>query len=273
MAPAAYRAADSRACFLHAARPRRGLPACSAATALFWRPPAASCPPVRPLKSAWRPASVSAHKAAPAGLYPVPAIALPAPSTDFTRCCARCTRDPTPPSPPTHPPSTAILSSLLAACSHGAVPCRQAALPRPGAAQAGPAAAACRNRQTMSLYRQPLAHPRRALPTVRCAVAAARTPWRAVGGPRHRAVHPAPALLNPCTRHACSSRRCLLSKCYSGAGRALDADVYIVDPAKTAVAATDVLLYCYYGASLEIGRCRPQGLRDTPAKGSALRCT
>ena len=34
----------------------------------------------------------------------------------------------------------------------------------------------------------------------------------------------------------------------------LDADVYTVDPAKTAVTPTDVLLYCYYGGLLEIGR-------------------
>lgn len=49
---------------------------------------------------------------------------------------------------------------------------------------------------------------------------------------------------------------CLISKCYNGAGAALDADVYSVDPSKTATTPTDVLLYCYYGALLEIGRRR-----------------
>ena len=35
----------------------------------------------------------------------------------------------------------------------------------------------------------------------------------------------------------------------------MDADVYSVDPSKTACTPTDVLLYCYYGGLLEIGRC------------------
>ncbi|PSC73531.1 COP9 signalosome complex subunit 3 [Micractinium conductrix] len=56
--------------------------------------------------------------------------------------------------------------------------------------------------------------------------------------------------------HADFFQLCLLSKCYSAAGPVLDADVYTVDPAKTAVTPTDVLLYCYYGGLLEIGRRR-----------------
>jgi hypothetical protein len=69
---------------------------------------------------------------------------------------------------------------------------------------------------------------------------------------------PPPPCLDPypCSRllPAPLSRSCLLSKCYSGAGAALEADVYCVDPRRTAVTPTDVLLYCYYGALLEIGR-------------------
>lgn len=58
----------------------------------------------------------------------------------------------------------------------------------------------------------------------------------------------------PRTRRPAPARSCLLARCYSGAGAALDADVYTVDPSKTATTPTDVLLYCYYGALLEIGR-------------------
>lgn len=54
--------------------------------------------------------------------------------------------------------------------------------------------------------------------------------------------------------HADLFQLCLLCKCYSGAGPALDADIYSVDPSKTACTPTDVLLYCYYGGLLEIGR-------------------
>lgn len=65
---------------------------------------------------------------------------------------------------------------------------------------------------------------------------------------------PSPDYLSPI--HSDLFQLCLLSKCYNAAAPVLDADVYSVDPAKTACTATDVLLYCYYGAMLEIGRRR-----------------
>ena len=73
---------------------------------------------------------------------------------------------------------------------------------------------------------------------------------------------PVPTHRHPSAPPACPRLcSCLLSKLHSGAGEALDADVYWADPGKTAVGPTDVLLYCYYGALLEIGRCGAGGGR------------
>jgi COP9 signalosome complex subunit 3 len=84
-----------------------------------------------------------------------------------------------------------------------------------------------------------LGAPKRGVPALRAAVAK---------------LCPSTDYLSPI--HADLFQLCLLSKCYSGAGAALDADVFTVDPTKTATSPTDVLLYCYYGALLEIGRRR-----------------
>ena len=47
--------------------------------------------------------------------------------------------------------------------------------------------------------------------------------------------------------------RCLLTKCYSAAVPVLSEEVSEVDPSRTALTATDFLLYCYYGARIHIG--------------------
>jgi len=54
--------------------------------------------------------------------------------------------------------------------------------------------------------------------------------------------------------HADALQLCLLSKCYAAAVPLLASDLLQVDPAKTALTATDFLLYCYYGAMVCIGR-------------------
>ena len=48
-------------------------------------------------------------------------------------------------------------------------------------------------------------------------------------------------------------RSILQSKCYNAASALLDSDVYCVDPSKTAVTPSDVLLYCYYGGMVAAG--------------------
>jgi len=50
--------------------------------------------------------------------------------------------------------------------------------------------------------------------------------------------------------------RCLLAKTYNAAAPLVNADLTEVDPARTAVKATDVLLYCYYGGMVATGGCR-----------------
>lgn len=52
--------------------------------------------------------------------------------------------------------------------------------------------------------------------------------------------------------------RCLLAKIYNAAAPLVDTDLTEVDPARTAVKATDVLLYCYYGGMVAAGK---QGLQ------------
>jgi hypothetical protein len=53
--------------------------------------------------------------------------------------------------------------------------------------------------------------------------------------------------------HAC---RCLLSKAYNAAAPLLELELTEVDPARTAVGPTDLLLYCYYGGMVATGeRC------------------
>jgi COP9 signalosome complex subunit 3 len=69
------------------------------------------------------------------------------------------------------------------------------------------------------------------------------------------ALHAGPGSIAPA--HADLFQVCLLSKCYPAADPFLGFDGPLtVDPTKTGVAATDVLLYCYYGGMLEIGHRR-----------------
>ncbi|KAL4423543.1 hypothetical protein ABPG77_006566 [Micractinium sp. CCAP 211/92] len=65
---------------------------------------------------------------------------------------------------------------------------------------------------------------------------------------------PSPDHLTPI--HADFFQLCLLSKCYGAAATLVEADIFTVDPTLTACTPTDVLLYCYYGALIEIGRRR-----------------
>ena len=51
--------------------------------------------------------------------------------------------------------------------------------------------------------------------------------------------------------------RCLLCKCYSAGASVLSSEANEVDPSKTALTATDFLLYCYYGARIHIGDTLP----------------
>lgn len=66
-----------------------------------------------------------------------------------------------------------------------------------------------------------------------------------------RAICPEPGAI--CPAHADLLQCCLLAKCYSAAGDILAEDPISVDPQATAVTATDVLLYCYYGGMLLTG--------------------
>jgi hypothetical protein len=53
--------------------------------------------------------------------------------------------------------------------------------------------------------------------------------------------------------HRWRCNRCILSKCYSAALPVLEAEVYEVDPSKTAMTVTDFLLCCYYGGMIHTG--------------------
>ena len=57
--------------------------------------------------------------------------------------------------------------------------------------------------------------------------------------------------------------RCLLTKCYNAAVPVLSEEVSEVDPSKTALTATDFLLYCYYGARIHIGESPSQYARSS----------
>lgn len=184
---------------------------------------------------------------------------------------------PAPPAPPLNP-----LPPLTR--SRGAVPGGEGALPCAGAAQAGRGAAARGGGQALPLARPPDTHPRRLLPAVSRPPArwlaapllrsplrftrATSTPPRALPGiaPCHKSrpvgCSPACVAVPAClptkrfpksapTRRA---RSCLLSKCYGAAATLVEADIFTVDPTLTACTPTDVLLYCYYGALIEIGR-------------------
>jgi hypothetical protein len=74
------------------------------------------------------------------------------------------------------------------------------------------------------------------------------------------------AMYNSCnaSRYACTAMsclplrctcacRCLLSKAYNAAAPLLELELTEVDPARTAVGATDLLLYCYYGGMVATG--------------------
>ncbi|KIY95926.1 COP9 signalosome complex subunit 3 [Monoraphidium neglectum] len=54
--------------------------------------------------------------------------------------------------------------------------------------------------------------------------------------------------------HADVLQLCLLSKAYNAASPLLEGDCFSVEPAKTGVAPTDVLLYCFYGGMVAAGR-------------------
>lgn len=56
-----------------------------------------------------------------------------------------------------------------------------------------------------------------------------------------------------CCTCACWCYRCLLSKVYNAAAPLLDLELTEVDPGRTAVGATDLLLYCYYGGMVAAG--------------------
>jgi hypothetical protein len=47
--------------------------------------------------------------------------------------------------------------------------------------------------------------------------------------------------------------RCLLAKAYNAAAQLLELELTEFDPARTAVSATDLLLYCYYGGMVATG--------------------
>jgi hypothetical protein len=46
---------------------------------------------------------------------------------------------------------------------------------------------------------------------------------------------------------------CLLSKCYNAGAPLVAADIFRVEPSKTAVGPTDLLLYCYHGGMVAAG--------------------
>ncbi|KAF6258354.1 hypothetical protein COO60DRAFT_1701346 [Scenedesmus sp. NREL 46B-D3] len=54
--------------------------------------------------------------------------------------------------------------------------------------------------------------------------------------------------------HADVLQLCLLAKAYNAAAPLLELELTEVDPARTAVGATDLLLYCYYGGMVATGR-------------------
>ncbi|KAK9809877.1 hypothetical protein WJX72_000853 [[Myrmecia] bisecta] len=54
--------------------------------------------------------------------------------------------------------------------------------------------------------------------------------------------------------HAEFLQVCTLAKCYNSAVPILQADISDVDPAKTAMTPRDLMLYCYYGGLIHIGR-------------------
>ncbi len=60
------------------------------------------------------------------------------------------------------------------------------------------------------------------------------------------------------------AHRCLLCKCYSAAVPVLCEEAFEVDPSKTALTATDFLLYCYYGARIHIGERSTASLSPLP---------
>lgn len=68
-------------------------------------------------------------------------------------------------------------------------------------------------------------------------------------GPRVQAalrkLQPNPETLTPI--HSDFLQLCILSKCYNAANQLLSEDIHSVDPHRTAVVPTDLLLYCYYG--------------------------
>jgi COP9 signalosome complex subunit 3 len=47
----------------------------------------------------------------------------------------------------------------------------------------------------------------------------------------------------------------LLAKTYNAGAHLIATDLTDIDPARTAVKATDVLLFCYYGGMLATGKC------------------
>ena len=47
---------------------------------------------------------------------------------------------------------------------------------------------------------------------------------------------------------------CLQAKHYNAAALVLEQKIYDVDPAKTSMKPTDLLLYCYYGGMIHIGK-------------------
>lgn len=65
-------------------------------------------------------------------------------------------------------------------------------------------------------------------------------------------LEPSPEYITPI--HVFVFNMCLLSKCYLAAEPVLSSEACEVDPSKTALTATDFLLYCYYGARIHIGR-------------------
>lgn len=61
--------------------------------------------------------------------------------------------------------------------------------------------------------------------------------------------------------HAEFALSCLQAKHYNAAALVLEQNIYDVDPAKTSMKPTDLLLYCYYGGMIHIGRHRyPEAL-------------
>lgn len=241
------------------ARPRPAPATRSRATVTSWRPPAACCPPPQTATSAWRLKSVSPRVGAARPSWGEHGLCTSAAGQLALRRPCVLRAYPTCAPPPGH-----------CLCSRGAVPRGHGALRGAGPAQARRAAAARRRGQAVPVHRPPVADPCRPVPAVRpCGGGGSWCVGRG-GGQEGTGSRCCPAVAWQAQhRCRCSSSRaasprphapafplcsCLLSKCYSGAGAALDADVFTVDPRLTATTPTDVLLYCYYGALLEIGR-------------------